>query len=71
MAADDYIVHVHQSPIFDGDTLTIWHPNAGRGLPVLQIDQADGVTAYMKYRPEDARAIAAAVLAAAGVHDVK
>lgn len=64
MAAEDYIAHVHKSPIFKRDTLTVWKPILDGDLPVLQIDQANGVTASISYRAEDAKAIAEAILAA-------
>lgn len=66
MAASDYIVHTHRSPKFKKDSLTVWRPVRKKDLPVVQIDQGNGVTASIEYRPEDAEAIAQAVLDAAG-----
>lgn len=66
MAAANYIVHRHQSPKFKKDRLTVWKPVLKNDLPVLQIDQGNGVTASIEYRPEEAEALAQAILTAAG-----
>ena len=66
MAVEDYLVHTHQSPDFKKDQLTIWRPVNGSPLPVIQIDQP-GHAGYMAYKPEDALAIAQAILEAAGL----
>lgn len=65
MAAEDYLVHRHHSPAFPKDELDVWKPIAGR-LPVIQIDQGNGTTASIEYQPEDAVALAQAILTAAG-----
>jgi hypothetical protein len=67
MAAEDYLVHRHHSPTFKRDELDVWKPIAGH-RPVIQIDQANKVTASIEYGPEDAQVIAQAILDAAGLN---
>ncbi len=70
MAAADYFVHRHYDTDVPEDHLDVWRPiPAGdKGAhPAIQINQADGATASVSYRPEDAVTIARAILAAAGI----
>ena len=70
MAAEDYFVHRDHDTELPEDHLDIWRPIPTGGLddqPSIQINQADGVTASVSYRTDDAAAIARAILEAAGV----
>ena len=67
MAAADYVVHKHSSIDIPEDTLTVWRPVLDTDLPSIQLDQGDGVSASVDYRPEDAIALAGAILDAAGI----
>jgi hypothetical protein len=70
MAAGDYFVHRHHDTEIPEDHLDIWRPIPTGGFedqPSIQINQADGVTASVGYRTDDAAAIARAILEAAGV----
>lgn len=70
MAAKDFVVLTHSSIDIPEDTLTVWRPIIKNDLPSIQIDQADGVSAGVNYRPEDAVALARAILEAADVDPV-
>lgn len=67
MAAKDFVVHTHSSVDIPEDTLTVWRPIIKKDLPSIQIDQANDVSASVNYRPEDAVALAGAILEAAGI----
>ncbi|XAS65546.1 hypothetical protein VUN84_07900 [Micrococcaceae bacterium Sec5.8] len=68
MAAEDYFVHRHQDTFIAEDHLDVWRPIPhGDRNAVIQIDQADGVTAAVDYRAEDAPALARAILEAVGL----
>lgn len=66
MAAAEYIALNYQDAEFPEDRMVICGPVIPGDLPSIQIDQGDGVSAYVSFRPEDADAIAKAVLLAAG-----
>jgi hypothetical protein len=70
MAAKDFVVHTHSSIDIPEDTLTVWRPIIKKDLPSIQIDQSDGVSAGVNYRPEDTVALAGAILEAAGIDPV-
>jgi hypothetical protein len=67
MAASDFIVYRHPSVDIPEDELVVWLPILKKDLPSIQIDQSNGVSASVNYRPEDAAALAGAILDAAGI----
>ncbi|MET1087451.1 MAG: hypothetical protein ABWY04_10070, partial [Arthrobacter sp.] len=70
LAAADYFVHRHHDTEIPEDHLDVWRPIPTGGFddqPSIQINQADGVTASVSYGTDDARALARAILEAAGV----
>jgi hypothetical protein len=67
MAAEDYFVHRHQDTFIAEDHLDVWRPIPhGDRNAAIQIDQADGDTAGVDYRAEDAPPLARAILEAVG-----
>lgn len=70
MAAADYFVHRHHDTDIPEDHLDIWRriPTGNTDVPAaIQINQANGVTAAVHYRKDDADAIARAILEAVGI----
>lgn len=67
MGAEEYLVHTHHCRAIRKDVLNVWRPITANDLPSVQIDQKNGVSASAYYAPEDAPALAAAILTAAGI----
>jgi hypothetical protein len=67
MGAEEYLVHTHHCRAMKKDVLRVWKP-IGRFPASIQIDQKNGVTASVDFAPEDAPALAAAILTAAGIN---
>jgi hypothetical protein len=67
MGADEYHVHRQHDQYIKKDHLDVWKPVGESDFPTIQIDQCDGVSAAVSYRPEEAIALAQAILTAAGI----
>jgi hypothetical protein len=67
MAASDFIVYRHRSVDIPEDEMVVWGPILKKDLPSIQIDQSNGVSTSVNYRPKDAVALAGAILEAAGI----
>jgi hypothetical protein len=68
MGAEEYLVHTHHCRAIKKDVLRVWKPITGKDLPSIQIDQNNDVSASVEYTPEDAPALAMAILTAAGIN---
>lgn len=66
MSVEEHLVHTHHCTTIPTDTLKVWNSIAGDD-PHIQIDQSNGVSAYVSYTADEAPELARAILTAAGL----